>query len=82
MDSKDFFTKWRLVQRGSRFLSDAETRYAVVELDLVGVGHEEVLVVYAWPPYFELVVDHKLDTIDSLPCPRWCADTRTHRGRV
>ena len=30
-------TRWRLVQCGSRFLSDAESRYAVVELELLPV---------------------------------------------
>ena len=29
--------KWRLIHRGSRFLSDAETRYPIIELELLAV---------------------------------------------
>ena len=29
--------EWNLVQAGSRFLSDAETRYAVIELEMLAV---------------------------------------------
>ena len=52
---------WRVVQAGSRFLSDPETRYAMIELECLGA---------AWAmgkcrqfleglPSFELVTDHK-----------------------
>lgn len=52
---------WRVVQVGSRFLSSAETRYAMIELESLGAAWAmqkcrqflEVL------PTFELVTDHK-----------------------
>ena len=53
--------EWKLVQAGSRFLSDAETRYAMIELECLGA---------AWAMSkcqqfieglhsFELILDHK-----------------------
>ena len=40
---------WKLVQSGSRFLSDAESRYAVIELEMAARGL----------PHFEVVTDHR-----------------------
>lgn len=31
-------SKWNLIQAGSRFLSDAETRYAMIELEYLGAA--------------------------------------------
>eukprot|EP00117_Sycon_ciliatum_P026244 scpid18053/ scgid21591/ Retrovirus-related Pol polyprotein from transposon opus; Protease; Reverse transcriptase; Endonuclease len=52
--------KWRLLQCGSRFLSDAETRYAVIELELlaaVWAVHKCSLFLSGAP--FELCTDHR-----------------------
>ena len=57
----DSSSKWRVVQAGSRFLSNAETRYAMIELECLSA---------AWAmhkcrqfleglPCFDLVTDHK-----------------------
>lgn len=71
--------KWRLIQCGSRFLSDAETRYAVVELELLSVvwALRKCRMYLLGLPNFQLVVDHKplvtiLDhhTLDSIENPR------------
>ncbi|XP_063600719.1 uncharacterized protein LOC134776896 [Penaeus indicus] len=42
--------EWRLVQCGSRFLADVETRYATIELELVArsMGYDEVQILPAW----------------------------------
>ncbi|KAG0729731.1 Retrovirus-related Pol polyprotein from transposon opus [Chionoecetes opilio] len=54
-------TKLRLVQCGSRFLSDTETRYAVVELELLAVvwAMRKCRMYLLGLSTFELVVDHK-----------------------
>ena len=69
---------WRLIQCGSRFLSDTETRYAMIELELLAV----VWAAQKCKPYlsgksFELVIDHRplvpiLDsyTLDQIENPR------------
>ncbi|KAG0722364.1 Transposon Ty3-I Gag-Pol polyprotein [Chionoecetes opilio] len=72
-------TKLRLVQCGSRFLSDTETRYAVVELELLAVvwAMRKCRMYLLGLSTFELVVDHKplvpiLDhhTLDAIDNPR------------
>jgi len=53
--------KWRLVQCGSRFLSDTESRYAMVELELLAVVWAMLkcrLFLHGLPE-FQLVVDHQ-----------------------
>ena len=52
---------WRLVQCGSRFLTDAESRYAVVELELAAVlwACKKCRVYLAGMPHFDVVVDHR-----------------------
>lgn len=52
---------WTTVQAGSRFLSDAEKRYAMVELELLGVawGITKGRMFLEGLPYFEVWTDHK-----------------------
>ena len=51
---------WVLVQAGSRFLSDAESRYAVIELELLGVtwAITKCKIFLAGMPHFTVVTDH------------------------
>ena len=51
---------WVLVQAGSRFLSDTESRYAVIELELLAVSWAIVKcnVFLAGLPHFVVVTDH------------------------
>ena len=51
---------WRIVQCGSRFLTDAETRYAVIELELLAlVWATKKLHVYLFGlPNYEVLLDH------------------------
>ena len=53
--------KWRLIQCGSRFLTDTESRYAMVELELLAAtwAMKKCRVQLLGLPHFELVVDHK-----------------------
>ena len=52
---------WRLVQCGSRFLSDTETRYAMVELELLAVvwALKKCRVFLQGFPHFDILVDHR-----------------------
>ncbi len=52
--------KWRTVQAGSRFLADAETRYAVIEQEMLGVAWSTMKCKYLLKglPHFEVVTDH------------------------
>ncbi|XP_043223982.1 uncharacterized protein K02A2.6-like [Amphibalanus amphitrite] len=68
---------WRLVQCGSRFLSDTETRYAMVELELLAIvwALKKCHIFLRGLPHFEVLVDHRpllpilndftLDTIEN-----------------
>ena len=38
LKQQDTAGHWRLIQAGSRFLSDAETRYAMIELECLGAA--------------------------------------------
>ena len=51
---------WALVQAGSRFLSDAESRYAVIELELLSVSWAIIKckIFLAGLPHFMVVTDH------------------------
>lgn len=51
---------WVLVQAGSRFLSDAESRYAIIELELLGVtwAIAKCKIFLAGLPHFTVVTDH------------------------
>ena len=51
---------WALIQAGSRFLSDAESRYAVIELELLAVSWAiaKCKLFLAGLPYFTVVTDH------------------------
>ena len=70
--------KWKVVQCGSRFLSDAESRYAVVELELLAIAWalQKCRTFVMGLPHFEIVTDHKplipilndytLDAVENL----------------
>ncbi len=71
--------KWRLIQCGSRFLSPAESRYAMIELELLAVvwAVTEKCWLYLKGLPFELVIDHKplipilnSYTLDMIENPR------------
>ena len=51
---------WALVQAGSRFLSDAESRHAVIELELLAVSWAimKCKIFLAGLPHFTAVTDH------------------------
>ena len=51
---------WKLIQVGSRFLSDTETRYAMIELELLAVvwAYQKCRL-FLEGKDFELVIDHK-----------------------
>lgn len=52
--------EWTLIQAGSRFLSDAETRYAVIELEMLAVcwAIMKCRVFLAGLQHFEVATDH------------------------
>ena len=51
---------WVLVQAGSRFLTDAESRYAIIELELLAVtwAIHKCTIFLAGFPHFAVVTDH------------------------
>ena len=51
---------WHTIQTGSRFLSDAETRYATIEKEMLGVtwSIRKCHKFFAGLPHFEVVTDH------------------------
>ena len=53
--------QWRLVQCGSRFLSDTESRYATIELELLAVtwAARKCHLFLAGLPSFEILTDHR-----------------------
>ena len=70
---------WRLVQCGSRFLTDTESRYAMVELEMLAAlwAMNKCWAFLLGLPMFTLVVDHQplvtvLDkyTLDAVENPR------------
>ena len=52
---------WCTVQAGSRFLSGTESRYAVIELELLGVAWAvtKCSLFLAGLPHFDVIIDHK-----------------------
>ena len=52
--------EWKLVQAGSRFLADAETRYAVIELELLAVAWatKKCRIFLSGLPTFTIITDH------------------------
>ena len=52
---------WKLVQCGSRFITDTESRYAMIELEMLGVAWamKKCKIYLLGLPHFELIVDHK-----------------------
>lgn len=52
---------WKLVQCGSRFLSDTESRYAVIEVEMAAVlwAIRKCGTYLTGMPHFDLVVDHR-----------------------
>ena len=84
---------WRLIQCGSRFLSDAETRYAVIELECLAVAwaaHKCSL--YLLGTSFEVITDHRplipilnsqsLDQIENPRLQRLALKLRAYQLRV
>ena len=59
--------RWRLVQCGSRFVTDTESRYAMVELELLAIvwAVKKLRVYLAGLPQFMVLTDHK----PLLPIP-------------
>ena len=51
---------WSLIQAGSRFLSDAESRYAIIELELLAVtwAISKCHIFLAGLPHFSVLTDH------------------------
>lgn len=51
---------WALIQAGSRFLSDAESRYAIIELELLAVSWAilKCKLFLAGLPHFTVITDH------------------------
>jgi hypothetical protein len=74
--------RWRLVQCGSRFITDTESRYAIIELEMLGVvwAVKKLRVFLQGLPEFEIKVDHRplvpilnsytLDQIENLRLQR------------
>ena len=68
---------WRTVQTGSRFLTDAESRYAVIELEMLGVawaiqkckyflsGMQHFHVITDHNPLVPILNSHRLDEIEN-----------------
>ena len=69
--------KWTLTQAGSRFLSDAESRYAIIELEMLAVcwailkchtflaGLQHFQVVTDHNPLIPILNSHRLDEIEN-----------------
>ena len=52
---------WRVVRAGSRFLSDAESRYAMIELELLSIAWAmaKCRLMLEGMPHFEVITDHR-----------------------
>ena len=84
---------WRILQCGSRFLSDAETRYAVIELECLAVTWAvRKCSLYLFGCSFEVVTDHRslvpilnnyyLDQIENPRLQRLVMKLRPYQLRV
>ena len=85
--------KWRLIQCGSRFLTETESRYAMVELELLAAtwAMEKCRIHLLGLEHFELVVDHKalvtildkhrLDEVDNARLQRLKEKTALFHSR-
>ena len=71
--------KWHLIQCGSRFLTDVETRYATIELEMLAIvwAFHKCRYYLLGLPTFKLVTDHKplipilnSYTLDAVSNPR------------
>ena len=62
---------WRLVHCGSRFLTDVETRYAVIEVELAAClwACKKCHMYLAGLPQFDVIVDHR-PLVSILNCKR------------
>jgi hypothetical protein len=79
LKQKDANGSWRMVQAGSRYLSEAESRYAMIELECLGAAWamQKCRQFIEGLPTFELVTNHKLlvpilndHSLDKLDNPR------------
>jgi len=54
-------SQWKLIEAGSHFLYDAESRYSMAELELLGVvwAVKKCSLYLAGLPHFEVMVDHQ-----------------------
>lgn len=52
---------WKMIQAGSRFLADAETRYAMIELELLAIvwATQKCRLFLEGLPSFQIMTDHK-----------------------
>ena len=61
LKQKDADGNWRMVQAGSRYLSEAESRYAMIELECLGAAWamQKCRQFLEGLPNFELITDHR-----------------------
>ena len=61
LEQKQADGEWRVVQAGSRFVTDTEFRYAAIELELAAVvwAFSKCRLFLAGIPHFDLYVDHR-----------------------
>ena len=78
---------WRLIQCGSRFLTDTETRYAMVELESLAIywAIKKCHIYLAGLEHFEVITDHKelktmfnKQALDAIENPR----VQNYRSRL
>jgi hypothetical protein len=79
LKQKDAEGSWRMVQAGSRYLSETESRYAMIELECLGAAWamQKCRQFIEGLPTFELITDHKPlvlilndHSLDKLDNPR------------
>ena len=74
--------QWKLVQAGSRFLSDAESRYTIIELEMLAIawavtkcniflaGLQQFLMITDHHPLIPILNSHRLDEIENTRLQR------------